>query len=528
MLRRQVLNGSKMKIYYSRSKNVKDASINPLIGDFIQALPDHIRSNVELSKYDMGSSYDSGKLKNADLVIVGLNEETTSIGKGCYSELKEAFNLGIPVLCLIDSLKYAQTIDEDDLHLVDEDDWTNYAELAVFDYKDDLLQDSNLYTHLPSQKGQNKAAVFFVDDSKEIALYLKLIGFDKTESKPKGKLKLDNKEELLAYANKHYTIGTKFISPENGRTYTCSGDIHVGVRPNNLLVVSHLNMEYIYYDGNWAEIITEETTKLTTTDFKEGDWVIGWHIKCDDWRRKPWQVGKVEYICDGRAHAVRPLYHTDLSYITNKTNLRKLTEEEVLEWVKKEYPLDCNYRPFYVDDTTFFDFYKPRQEGSFYVNGYTIDIGPGYAYYKGKWAVKQVQEVVKKEPVEMSYKDLVMKCVPHNTIIYLTKSIYFFAVSVNQIIFDEDFSHFEMKEIPVTHLSFGTICNTSESEEDWKNLYNVLPDHYKKQKSSEHLKDAMAYISNPIVEMNKTPRWNRPTSSYQTNVSDNDILLLLK
>ena len=152
--------------------------------------------------------------------------------------------------------------------------------------------------------------------------------------------------------------------------------------------------EIAYYDKHDKPFDVTKMEETMTTDFKQGDWVIGWHIPCNDWRDKPWQVGKTEYIGISKNLAIKPLYHTDVDYGTNATDVRKLTEEEVLEWVKKEYPLDCKYRPFYVDDTTFLDFYKPRQEGSFYVNGYTIDIGPGYAYYKGKWAVKQVQEVV--------------------------------------------------------------------------------------------------------------------------------------
>ena len=152
--------------------------------------------------------------------------------------------------------------------------------------------------------------------------------------------------------------------------------------------------EIAYYDKHDKPFDVTKMEETETTDFKEGDWVIGWHTKCGDWRDKPWQVGKTEYVGTSKNLTIRPLYRADMGYGTHNTDVRKLTKEEVLEWVKKEYPLDCKYRPFYVDGTTFLDFYKPRQEGSFYVDGYTIDIGPGYAYYKGKWAVKQVQEVV--------------------------------------------------------------------------------------------------------------------------------------
>lgn len=521
MLRRQVLNGSKMKIYYSRSKNVNDASINPLIGDFIQALPDHIRPNVELSKHDMGSSYDSSKLKNADLVIVGLNEETTSIGKGCYSELKEAFDLGIPVLCMKESLDYAQTINEDDIYLEDVNDWTNYAGLGIFDHEDDLSQDSILYVHLPSQKGQNKAAVFFVDDSKEVALYLKLIGLDEKENKPKGKLKLDNKEELLAYAKKYYPVGTKFKSAENGKTYTVkkskNGESHYTTPGLDLSILAYIDTdacigEFLYYNGRWAEIITEESKVEETMekDLKQGDWVIGWHNNNKDAEHlhsKPWQVGKIDHNYNHSITYVFPAYGT-ISWNCDIKRLKKLTREEVLEWVRKEYPLNCEYQPLNMEGHPY-DYFS-KIEGTFVMDniGY-YSIGAvnktSCIYSKGNWASKKVT---------IEEKQLVCgKWYEHK----ITKNLFIKPIALN--------GKYIKSEVIWAHGAYTPENTSVDIPKDWVLIEDLSV--IQKFLPSGH-PDLKIKKCSSIIEMNKIPKWNKPTSSYQTGVSDNDILLLLK
>lgn len=209
-----------------------------------------------------------------------------------------------------------------------------------------------------------------------------------TVEKPSVKVSNEPVKSNLDIAREKYQLGTKFISSHDGKTYISLGRAYQGVSTESILVhVSEGVGAHVFRKGKWAEIITEETE---TTDFKEGDWVIGWHSADSDANHlhsKPWQVGEIS------KEFIYPKYGTT-SWNTRSKHLTKLTKEEVLEWVKREYPLDCKYRPYYGDGTCSIEFYKPRHEGSCYVNNYTIDIGPGYIYCRGKWAEKKVQEVV--------------------------------------------------------------------------------------------------------------------------------------
>lgn len=216
-----------------------------------------------------------------------------------------------------------------------------------------------------------------------------------TVEKPSVKVSNEPVKSNLDIAREKYQLDTKFICASDGQTYISEGTIYEGVGFDDcVLVVSGGLGRYVYYKKQWAEIITEETE---TTDFKEGDWVIGWHAVCNDWRDKPWQVGKTEYIGSSKNLTIRPLYHDNM-YGTHDSDVKKLTKEEVLEWVKKEYPLDCKYRPINPGGKPYEDYYNPRVTDDYIIFDSTIDIGPGYVYYDGKWAEKKVQESVCETP----------------------------------------------------------------------------------------------------------------------------------
>jgi hypothetical protein len=121
-----------------------------------------------------------------------------------------------------------------------------------------------------------------------------------------------------------------------------------------------------------------------TSDLKQGDWVIGWHAICGDWRDKPWQVKEVFKNPDN-VDSVRPLFHTDANYATYLKNVKKLSQQEVLEWVDKEYPEGCKYMDADVNP---YKSPKVREWVPKFFRSDKIDIGYGYIYYEGKWAEK--------------------------------------------------------------------------------------------------------------------------------------------
>ncbi len=101
-------------------------------------------------------------------------------------------------------------------------------------------------------------------------------------------------EVRLDYAKKTYTPGTKFISPENGRTYevanfiTIKTPIYEGLEGRILTRTDSTGHgEFIYFNGKWAEIIKEaiqeekvmETQKLSREGLKEIH-----SVACPNWK----------------------------------------------------------------------------------------------------------------------------------------------------------------------------------------------------------------------------------------------------
>jgi hypothetical protein len=122
----------------------------------------------------------------------------------------------------------------------------------------------------------------------------------------------------------------------------------------------------------------------SASDLKQGDWVIGWHTLCGDWRDKPWQVKEV-YAGNRNEVIIRPLFHTDANYATGLNNVKKLSQQEVLDWADKEYPEGCKYMDADVNP---YENPKERTKNPRFYNINRIDTGWGYVYYDGKWAEK--------------------------------------------------------------------------------------------------------------------------------------------
>jgi hypothetical protein len=121
-----------------------------------------------------------------------------------------------------------------------------------------------------------------------------------------------------------------------------------------------------------------------TSDLKEGDWVIGWHAICGDWRDKPWQVKEV-YVGSHNEVMIRPLFHTDADYVTGLIDVKKLSQREVLNWVDKEYPEGCRYKDADINPYLAI---QERHKHSVFANYFRIEIGCGYVYYDGNWSIK--------------------------------------------------------------------------------------------------------------------------------------------
>ena len=95
-----------MKIYYSRSNEVEDEKVLPLIAQFISNLPNYGGTPHELTYHKRGSIYNSELVNEADIIIVGISEEyvgnvnRVEVGKGCFTECGNAFGMGKPVLVI--------------------------------------------------------------------------------------------------------------------------------------------------------------------------------------------------------------------------------------------------------------------------------------------------------------------------------------------------------------------------------------------------------------------------------------------
>lgn len=89
-----------MNIYFSRSNDVQDRLLNAELGDFCQNLPISL-GEINITKHDRDQKYNPLHLKRADLVIVGITNESKTIGKGCFEEIKKAQDMNIPILYLI-------------------------------------------------------------------------------------------------------------------------------------------------------------------------------------------------------------------------------------------------------------------------------------------------------------------------------------------------------------------------------------------------------------------------------------------
>lgn len=82
--------------------------------------------------------------------------------------------------------------------------------------------------------------------------------------------------------------------------------------------------QYIHFilPSQWDEALEYVKEYFAEDEFKVGDWVIGWHATCKDFKTKAWQIGRLT------STSVRPVDKSD-NYGTDYKSVRKATPEEI-------------------------------------------------------------------------------------------------------------------------------------------------------------------------------------------------------
>lgn len=200
-----------MNIYYSRSNNVDDSVMNVHIGTFIQNLPEQLRSQVTLTKYERGTTYDPQLLHKADLVIVGMPEldPEAYLGKGCFTEVETALKEHKPVLIISKDRSepdriMMQTMLRSDLNTCGNNS-VNYGKFYLYHNYDEC--------YLPACNEHNM--IFYInstDDIHDAMSRFEFIGDDA----PVGGYQFDDEISFVVKGVKYkFTIGSDWLNPED-------------------------------------------------------------------------------------------------------------------------------------------------------------------------------------------------------------------------------------------------------------------------------------------------------------------------
>lgn len=116
--------------------------------------------------------------------------------------------------------------------------------------------------------------------------------------------------------------GTSNKVGDCGTITEISGSYRVTVK-NNRNSGNYSSAEHIRL-ATPAEIIA-----ITPTTFKIGDWVIGWHASCKNFKTVAWQIGAIKdnTYCSP----------TDLSYTTGLVNIKLATYDQIVEALKNKH-----------------------------------------------------------------------------------------------------------------------------------------------------------------------------------------------
>lgn len=334
--------------------------------------------------------HDVGHLSLAIIAETEENGNGTVIYKnGIWAEIVEEKFKPVMNLCIenwFTHLKIGDVIDADLLNA-----WTKEGHNYFIDgiWKDQIASfiGNRVIEKIDIRQGRRA----FQLEGTSSYLWINAEGFEEfydNYTKPKLKKPYWKEVKCIKSASYHYTLGKIYAVNDEGYIKGNDGDFHISL--NNTTTFSGL----INNDASdFEEYVGPYKKKVSESELKEDDWVIGWHVKCDDWRNKPWQVGEV--CMHGNNKAVSPKYHGNgREYGTYFKNLKKLSTDEVLEWVNTEYLIGSKY----TDS-------NPRSIGlnkaihkARYISFDAIEVGCGYVYYEGIWAEKLAPEPSFDEP----------------------------------------------------------------------------------------------------------------------------------
>lgn len=190
---------------------------------FIQNLPSDLRSNITLLKHNREGAYDSQKVSSADLVIVGLKDmdDTSKIGKGCYSEVHTALEFKIPILVFTKTKGsnpqvLFQNIKLEDVRINNGgEDWKRYGYFHLYDSCDDDMHPSTV---------DDRCFVSYISNQFEIECAMRKLGLS-SSTEEASKLTYDF-DDIVSF-----DLGNRIIKLDIGLDWlACTGEDEDGDR----------------------------------------------------------------------------------------------------------------------------------------------------------------------------------------------------------------------------------------------------------------------------------------------------------
>lgn len=157
----------------------------------------------------------------------------------------------------------------------------------------------------------------------------------------------DMTEELLEEARRRYPIGTIFKSPQNNNTYKVRYEADYWIGSNNggvIATVSESSGQYLFFKGQWAEIISGTEVFKVEWIPKVGDWVVGWHDSEPNLYREAWKIKEVRGGLaypegkQGWCTGVENIRKAELHEVPTTVEIKGMTYEKF----RQEYPITFN------------------------------------------------------------------------------------------------------------------------------------------------------------------------------------------
>lgn len=150
------------------------------------------------------------------------------------------------------------------------------------------------------------------------------------------------RQELLEEAKRRYPVGTRFKSVLSGKIYTIESTSHKWIDKG----IEADNLPWVYYDGNWAEILTPLFQTEDKVDIYEGD--------------EYWYSYKSAHCCCHCGNA-------NLNVTFPDDIIRFSTKEATEAWLKANKPKDLQYYEDLVCNSNTFDMLKTISPKLYYL-----------------------------------------------------------------------------------------------------------------------------------------------------------------